>query len=331
MKKQHAEEVIELLTRAADEMRRWLEQQNKQYEEEGQSPGGGPTGEPAAPEEGSEQSSAGAVEDDFIGCGLRSLPRKLILEGAATAVSINPANAPVIGPMAALGRDFVLKPLHLALLTSKYWGKEPRTVSVSFMENCPQDLRDKIISHMNGWADGKPGICIRFAWTQGMGEVRISRGQGGYYSYLGTDILHIPRNQQTMNLQGFTMQTRDSEFYRVVRHETGHTLGFPHEHMRRELVARINPQKAIEYFRRTQGWDANAVRQQVLTPLDEQSIMGTPGGDETSIMCYQLPGSITVDGKPIVGGEDINATDREFAFKLYPGSSVEEPDIEWPI
>lgn len=655
MKKQDTTEVIELLTRAADGMRRWLEQQNKQYEEEDQSPDGG---SPETPEEGIEQSSQPPAEEDFIGCGLRSLPRKLILEGAATAVSINPANAPVIGPMAALGRDFVLKPLHLALLTSKYWGKEPRTISVSFMENCPQDLRDKIISHMNGWADGKPGICIRFAWTQGMGEVRISRGQGGYYSYLGTDILHIPRNQQTMNLQGFTMQTRDSEFYRVVRHETGHcltgdtfidcprdlekhplgipirdlvgkrpwvyawqggqvvirkaarvwlskrraevvrvklktgqgyhgkeflaplelvgtpdhlvlladgetwkplgklcpgdrlcslyrskngprsrirwtglvervrehafvceqvygdrpegydahhknermldqtpenlewkeewlhrhdhssgrvdspetsarrsqaqrdrepptdetrakmaanarnrppiseetrrkisqatrgreqseelrarkreamrlfyenggqapglgkqpsaearakrsasmkatlarkralaadnhvvvsvgrvlevhdvydmtvpgadsfvangvvvhnSLGFPHEHMRRELVARINPQKAIEYFRRTQGWDANAVRQQVLTPLEEGSIMGTPGGDETSIMCYQLPGSITVDGKPIVGGEDINATDREFAFKLYPGSSVEEPDIEWPI
>jgi hypothetical protein len=30
--------------------------------------------------------------------------------------------------------------------------------------------------------------------------------------------------------------TPDAEFYRVVRHETGHTLGFPHEHMRKEII-----------------------------------------------------------------------------------------------
>ena len=35
-------------------------------------------------------------------------------------------------------------------------------------------------------------------------------------------------------------------------------------------------------------------------------------------MCYQLPGEITRDGKPIVGGVDINATDREFAARVYP-------------
>jgi hypothetical protein len=28
-----------------------------------------------------------------------------------------------------------------------------------------------------------------------------------------------------MNLDSFTTSTPDSEFYRVVRHETGHTLG----------------------------------------------------------------------------------------------------------
>ncbi len=36
------------------------------------------------------------------------------------------------------------------------------------------------------------------------------------------------------------MQTPESEYHRVVRHETGHTLGFPHEHMRKELVEKID-------------------------------------------------------------------------------------------
>jgi len=45
--------------------------------------------------------------------------------------------------------------------------------------------------------------------------------------------------------------------------------------------------------------------------------MATPP-DQTSIMCYQLPGLITKDGKPIIGGTDINATDYAFAGKIYP-------------
>jgi hypothetical protein len=120
-----------------------------------------------------------------------------------------------------------------------------------------------------------------------------------------------------MNLEGFTMNTPESEFKRVVRHEAGHTLGFPHEHMRRDLVARIDKQKAYDYFRRTQGWDRQTVDQQVLTPLDEQSLMSTPA-DQTSIMCYQLPGSITIDGNPIIGGLDINTTDANFVGQIYP-------------
>ena len=79
-----------------------------------------------------------------------------------------------------------------------------------------------------------------------------------------------------MNLQGFDMDTPDSEFYRVVRHETGHTLGFPHEHMRRDIVARIDPARAEQYFGVTQGWSPRMVIEQVLTPLDEASIFGTP-------------------------------------------------------
>lgn len=121
-----------------------------------------------------------------------------------------------------------------------------------------------------------------------------------------------------MNLEGFTMETPDSEFYRVVRHETGHTLGCPHEHMRKQLVDKIDRRKAIKYFGLTQGWSPEEVKQQVLTPLEEQSLLGTTAADETSIMCYDLPGSITKNGKAILGGDDINPMDAEFMSMLYP-------------
>jgi hypothetical protein len=121
-----------------------------------------------------------------------------------------------------------------------------------------------------------------------------------------------------MNLDSFTMDTPESEYRRVVRHETGHTMGFPHEHMRQELVDLIDKNRAIEYFGRTQGWNAEEVRRQVLTPLEESSLLGTPHADPNSIMCYQIPGEITLNGEPILGGSDINAWDYRFVATIYP-------------
>jgi hypothetical protein len=60
--------------------------------------------------------------------------------------------------------------------------------------------------------------------------------------------------------------------------------------MRKDLVARIDPTKAYKWFWETYGWDKATVDAQVLTPLSEASLIGTPV-DQTSIMCYQLPGA----------------------------------------
>lgn len=267
-----------------------------------------------------DQESEEAPQGGKFGCTLKSVPKRLVVKAAETAVRINPVNAPVFGPVAAVAAGLVMDPQRIAVLTGKYWGPTPRRLTVSFIESTPANLRNRIISHLNAWT--RTG-CIEFVYTQETGQVRISRGPGGYYSYLGTDILLIPRNRQTMNLEGFTMNTPESEFKRVIRHEAGHTLGFPHEHMRRALVERIDREKAYAYFRRTQGWDRATVDAQVLTPLDERSIMATPA-DQDSIMCYQLPAEITRDGRPIRGGRDINQTDYDFCGQIYPKPGREQ-------
>jgi len=265
------------------------------------------------------------------GCSIKSLPRRLLVEGARRAVEINPANALLAGPVLLAANGPVDDPLQIAVRTAKYWGPEPRRLTVSFMETAPADLRRKIVQHLNAWSER---CGIRFEETGGTGQVRITLQGEGYWSYLGTDILQIPTHLPTMGLQGFSMRTPDSEFRRVVRHEAGHTLGFPHEHMRRELVERIDRNRAYAYFERTQRWDRQTVDQQVLTPLDDRSIMGTPP-DEDSIMCYQLPGEITRDRRPIRGGADINETDYRFAARIYPrpgrraAAAVEYQEDDW--
>ncbi|MGH9753077.1 MAG: M12 family metallopeptidase [Blastocatellia bacterium] len=259
--------------------------------------------------------SASASQEDMPGCVIKFLPPRLLIKAAEIATTINPSNAPAVGPLASVMKEGQeITRLELAVVTSKYWGPAQRRLTVSFMDSAPTDLRVRIISHMNAWCKTSG---ISFVETLGVGDVRISRGPGGYWSYLGTDINLIPKNRPTMNLQDFTMNTVESEFRRVVRHEAGHTLGFPHEHMRKALVARIDPEKAYIWFEEKYKWPKAMVDAQVLTPLDEASLMGTPA-DKNSIMCYQLPGEITKDGRPIPGGADINQTDYAFAGKIYP-------------
>ncbi|MBC7686994.1 MAG: peptidase M12 [Aquabacterium sp.] len=264
----------------------------------------------------------GITDSQNIGCSIRMLPPRLHAKAAETAVKINPVNAPLMELMMQIGGEMPADPQRLTLLTSKYWGPSPRRLTVSFMEVVSNALRTKIVSHMNAW---NRTACISFVQITGVGQVRISLRGSGYWSYLGTDVLLIPRDRPTMNLQGFSLTTPDSEYKRVVRHETGHTMGFPHEHMRGEIVSRIDPAKAYDYFWRTQGWNRATVDAQVLTALDPTKIVGTVA-DQTSIMCYQLPASITRDGRPILGGLDINATDYAFAGRVYPrpGSTISD-------
>jgi hypothetical protein len=257
-------------------------------------------------------------------CQPRQLPEADRIAAAHKAVEVNPLNAPNVQHLAAFG--FTPSPSQLALVTSKFWGAAGVHLTVGFLDNPPADLRARILQHMNAWSRT---ANVQFVETDTDPQVRIARltedanpGMGGYWSYVGTDILGQPANEPTLNLEAFTMDTPDSEFHRVVRHETGHTMGFPHEHMRRELVAKIDADKAIKFFGRTQGWDPQMVRAQVLTPIEDSAIIRTRKADQVSIMCYQLPGEIMKDGQPILGGTDIDPTDFAFAAKVYPKSAA---------
>lgn len=249
-----------------------------------------------------------------ICCTPKYLPQTRLFEAASAAVAENALNHPhMYSHMALRGRAPTRE--EIAVDTKRYWRTNGVRLTVGFLDQPPVALKSKILEHMNAW-----GLTANVAFVESMtdAQVRISRDREGYWSYLGTDILLIDRNEPTMNLQGFTMKTPDSEFFRVVRHETGHTLGCPHEHMRRELVDLIDPDKAIEYYGATQGWTPEQVRAQVLTPLEDASIMGTPHADQSSIMCYQIPGQLTKTGKPILGGLDIDQSDYAFMAKVYP-------------
>jgi hypothetical protein len=256
----------------------------------------------------------------LIMCTPKSLRVSSLPFAARRSHELNPANALERRTVARTPIGRVGGRKRLVLVTGRRWPASGVRLTVKFLDNPPADLRKRILLHMNAWAKS---ANVVFTETRGTGRVRIARldspvDMAGYWSYIGTEILDAPDDEPTLNLEGFTMRESEKEFRRVVRHEAGHTLGFDHEHMRRALVKKIDRAKAIRFYDRTQGWTEEEEEEQVLTPLEQSSILGTRASDPHSIMCYQIPGSITKDGRAIPGGTDINPKDFKFAASIYP-------------
>jgi hypothetical protein len=256
-------------------------------------------------------------------CTLKSLPPAQQVAAAQLAIRHNPVNAP---PMAALMLAVTGSARErLAVVTSKYFRTNGVRLTVGFLDRPSSGVRRRILAHLNAWGTSAK---VQFVPTGGTAQVRIARAEGGFWSYLGTDILLVPTAEPTMNLDGFTDRmpdrTPESEYRRIVRHEAGHTLGFPHEHARRAIVDLLDPAKVQAYFQATQGWTEAEINQQILTPLEESTLWGTVP-DTESIMTYQFPGELTRSGLPILGGLDISAQDRIFAAAVYPKHRTKPP------
>lgn len=253
-------------------------------------------------------------------CRTMPVPDEQLIAAAEKAREINPTNVPD-GAIEKLKK--AQKGGRLALGIRTLWHKSALHLTVGFLDGPEPELRRLMLSHMNAWGE-KANVAFEESSTDPV--VRIARfdkksaekNRDGYWSYVGTDILVIAKDKPTMNLEGFTLSSPDSEFRRVVRHEAGHTLGFEHEHMRQGLIDRLDVPKVIEHYMRTEGWTEEEVRRQVLTPIEESSGLGTSTPDPNSIMCYFVEPFLTIDFKAIPGGVDITELDHDFAARIYP-------------
>jgi hypothetical protein len=289
------------------------------------------------------------MEPAFIGCTIKQLPEHLLVPAMETAIAINPNNRvsparvmqafrQVLEAIAPALTNFlpedaereIAKPERLAVLTRKLWSPKGVKLTVGFpFDSTPIEVQKKIVQYANRWRTVGKGN-VEFVLSNTDPQIRVNRDpQGGYYSFLGVDILSIPKNQATMNLASFTLATPESEWLRVVTHEFGHSLALPHEHARSEIIALLDPEAVIREFMRTQGWTRQEIMQQILTPLSEASIRGTPHADTDSIMTYWFSGTCTKSGKPILGGKDIDALDATFFSEIYPLEV--KPPVEPPV
>lgn len=258
----------------------------------------------------------------FIACTPKRLPPHLRIAAAMRAIEINPVNRPA----------GVHTPERLAMIVSKSWGPQGVNLSVEFLEETSNALANKILAYANKWnqAPQGPRANIKFFLSKTDPIIRVSRGPGGYFCYEGTDLLGIPINEQTMNLESFTLDTPDSEYDRVVPHEFGHAAGFPHEHSRAEVIALLAKRKVIRIYEREQQWSEQEIRDQVFTPPDPRDLIATKRADLGSVMGYAFDGRMTKSGQPIPGGLFINSLDYEFAASCYPMPGAPPPPIVVP-
>ncbi|KAJ8073571.1 hypothetical protein PM082_011849 [Marasmius tenuissimus] len=230
-------------------------------------------------------------------------------------------------------------PSSLALSQNKKWTGNGVRLRVVFIDNPPPsyELQERTVKHMNGWSQ----ICnVSFILLPSLSndhtaaaEVRISfsgkvkgKVSGGCWSYIGTEVLvKADRQEPTMMLEGLdAADISDDKFMMVVLHETGHTLGFVHEHRRPEIANLIDPVKAYIHF---QPWDESKVDAEVLKPLSTNSgpssCIASQMIDCHSIMCYPIPESIFKDDVnensiEVIGGSILSECDKITAKVFYP-------------
>jgi serralysin len=241
-------------------------------------------------------------------------------ERARIAVKENPFNKPRIP--AAMKEHAT--PAFIAMMTNKWWGKD-RTDFTIWFDTTNAAVKDRIVKFMNIWNEVSK-LFVKWTDDKNAADFRCTFKAEGYYSYIGTDCKGIPKNQNTMNLQGMdSLSVPDAEMMRVTPHEYAHAFGCPHEHSRAEIIALLDQAKTIAEMKVETGWNQQEIIQQVFTVVKESALLNATPPDVKSIMCYWFSGKCTKTGQPIPGGLTLSDSDRAWAAAGWPKGGVIVP------
>lgn len=201
-------------------------------------------------------------------------------------------------------------------LKNKFW-TPGQTIRVLFL-NGSTTLQNRVFAAAEQWEQYANINFVKVSAAPA--EVRVAFESGGYWSYIGKDLVYVPANQKTMNLQ-FTDAISDSELRRITLHEFGHTLGLAHEQQQPASTIPWNVPAVYAYYAQTQGWSQQMVDQNVLNKATAESSQYT-NFDGTSIMEYPVSASLTTNGYSIGWNTQLSATDKDFIGKMYSSNRI---------
>src|SRR5262245_347781 len=197
-------------------------------------------------------------------------------------------------------------------------------VTVAFESGTSESMMRRVLEIASEWTN-YTGVQFQRSSSSSANirvgfQLRLGLPDSGHWSYVGPESLAQNLNgAKSMNL-AITEATLDSRPYdrAVVLHEFGHAIGLVHEHQSPGSGGiRFDPGKTIAYFSRLCGWSPQMTTDNVLTRYNEHDLKMFSDFDRKSIMLYQYPGEITVDGRGTEQNYVLSDTDKEFTAKLY--------------
>ena len=158
-------------------------------------------------------------------------------------------------------------------------------------------------------------------------EIRIGFVRGdGAWSYVGTGILTVGRDDRTMNF-GWDL-TQSPNGIDTAVHEIGHTLGFPHEHQ--------NPNAGIvwddeavyaELAGPPNNWDRQRTYNNIIRKINPDTVQGS-NWDPDSVMHYPFPAGLIVEPSQYRNGLNpapgLSERDKTWVKTFYPALSDDD-------
>jgi hypothetical protein len=191
-----------------------------------------------------------------------------------------------------------------------------------FMDDWPAaDPQKEIVRQAFAqWKNIGIGLDFEEVAAQEEAEIRVGFADDGSWSYVGTDTLTAPVDEQTMNF-GWDLTTSWGKA--TALHEIGHAIGLPHEHQNPKAGIVWDEDKVYEVFAQTQGWSHDQIYHNVIRKIPISDVQGTTW-DPTSIMHYPFEAGLIKAPKPYDKGTPENVklsqADIDFVRTLYPKS-----------
>lgn len=205
----------------------------------------------------------------------------------------------------------------LAVAWRRQWqpGQELR---VRFLDGDPA-LHRRVQEHANTWL-ASANLGLRFG-NHAAAEIRVTFSGRGYWSQVGTDALRVVPDSPTMQLGSFAPDAEDTVLRRTILHEFGHALGCIHEQA--SPAARIpwDEEKVYAFYEEWQQWDRETTYANVLRRYSPDEVRFTHH-DQSSIMQYPVPATLTRNGFSVGWNSDLSAGDRSFIARMYPREST---------
>jgi hypothetical protein len=186
-------------------------------------------------------------------------------------------------------------------------------IKYMFVEG-PKEQRDVVKKAFQQWKD--LGIGLSFSETDQVDEsiVRIGFDQtDGSWSYVGRDILTIPKPDRTMNF-GWDL-TADAYGLTTALHEIGHTIGFQHEHQSPFAGIVWNTDAVYrEFSGPPNNWPKDQIDSNIINKIPANQLTGSKW-DPTSIMEYEFGPGLVIEP-------------AEFKVGIFPPGILSSVDIK---